>query len=423
MATEMLNPTCTDNPNQIGKPPRARSWRSNAVVFAIGVALLALAVTAYHCFSQRETDPRQGFEGARIALAAGRVDEAEGILNRLARRNTPTIAERLLRAEVARQRGRFDQALAALDDFSGSDSESALIWRTRGMLEIERDRARPAEAALLQALALNPTLAEARRDLIKLYTMQSRQAELREQFRALASASTLSFDDLYLWSLGRRLDVGPAELAVKLERMWRNEPDNRFVSLALAENLRRLGRLDEAEKALARLPTHDPDGQAARARIALDRGDVAAASFILESGPPNHTALARLRGRLALARGDAEAVGHYRAALAGDPDDRDTLFGLGQALRLAGQADAAAPYLQSARQRDQLEWQIENARSLAQRDQPQVLRKIGDACRSVNRLHEARAWYRLGLARDPADADLQKRLFQLDPASDSQPRS
>jgi len=255
--------------------------------------------------------------------------------------------------------------------------------------------------------------------LINLYTLQSRQSELRAQFRALAATTDLKFNDLYLWSLGRRLDVGPADLAAKLERMSRNDPDDRLIRLALAENLRRLGRLDEAEAAVAPLPIDDPEARAARARLALDRGAVDAARSLLDEGPPDHPALARLRGRLSLAQGDGTAVSHYRTALSADPHDRDTLFGLGQALRLAGKPDAAQPYLRAARDRDQLESLIENARSLSRREDPRGLRAIGDACRSLGRLHQARAWYRLALSRDPADSDLQKRLFELDASIDS----
>ncbi len=387
-----------------------------AIVVLGGLTLAAAALRLLGNVGR--DDPARLWEQARAAWSAGRLEKADALLARLARRRTPTLAERLLRAEVARKLGRIDQALAALDGFSGSDSEAALIWRTRGMLEIERDRARPAEAALLQAFALNPMLADARRDLINLYTLESRWSEIGVQFRALASMNSLSFDELYLWTLGRRLDVGPADLAAKLEPMLRNDPEDRSIRLALAENLRRLGRLDEAEKTVAPLPIDDPEVRAARARLALDRGAVDAARNLLDAGPPDQPALARLRGRLSLAEGDGNAVRHYRAALTGDPDDRDTLFGLGQALRLAGKPDAAQPYLRAARDRDQLESLIENARSLSRRDDARVLQAIGDACRSLARLHQARAWYRLALSRDPADPDLQKRLFDLDTSID-----
>jgi tetratricopeptide (TPR) repeat protein len=388
-----------------------RAW---CIVILGGIALAALSLR--HVGSVAHDDPAQLWEQAKAAWSSGRLPEADAILARLARQRSLSTAERLLRAEIARQRGHFDQAVAALDGFSGSDSEAAVIWRTRGMLEIERDRARSAEAALIQALALDPTLTLARRDLISLYTLQSRQSELREQFRALASQTDLSFDDLYLWCLGRRLDIGPADLAAKLERMLHNGPDDRLTRLALAENLRRLGRLDDAEATLAPLSIDDPEVRAARARLALDSGAVPAAKGLLSGGPADHTALARLRGRVALAEGDMAGVGQFRIALAGDPDDRDTLFGLGQALRLAGNPDAAKPYLRAARDRDQLDLLIENARSQSRREDPTVLQAIGDACRSLGRLHQARGWYRLALSHNPADSDLQKRLFELEVA-------
>jgi tetratricopeptide (TPR) repeat protein len=383
-------------------------------VLVVVVGLLMVGWAASQVWNIGRDDPGRLWEQAQAAWSSGRLDQAEAVLARLATKRPATVVERLLRAQVARERGRFDQALAVLDGVPDSDPGAALIWRTRGMLEFERDRTRPAESALLRALALNADLTEARRDLVNVYTVESRGRELSAQFRALAAKSALSFDDLYLWCLGRRPDIGPAEIAAKLERMLRNDPDDRVIRLALAENLRRLGRIAEAETALSELSLADPEVRAARVRLALDRGAVDVATRLLSGGPADHLALARLRGRLALAQGDGAAAGHYRQALAADPNDRDTLFGLGQALRLAGKADAARPYLQAARDRDEFEWLIQNARSLSQRDDPKVLRALGDACRSVRRIPEAQAWYRLALARDPADAELQKRLVDVD---------
>jgi tetratricopeptide (TPR) repeat protein len=338
------------------------------------------------------------------------------MLDRLARRRPSLVAERLLRAEVARKQGRIDRALAALEGYPASGRDAALIERTRGLLEFERDRARPAGAALLRAIELDPGLAEVRRDLINLYALQSRRRELSAQFRELSATRALTFDELYLWCLGRRPEFGPAELAAKLERMLANDPDDRPSRLALAENLRRLGRLGEAEHVLSPLADADAEARATRVRLALDRGQLDIAAALLADGPSDHPELARLRGRLALGRGDASAIAHYGKSLKADPDDRDALFGLGQALRLAGRREEARPYVDAARDRDRLEWLIENARSLSRREDARALRAIGDACRSVPHLPEARAWYRLALARDPLDADLQRRLFELDGA-------
>ena len=119
---------------------------------------------------------------------------------------------------------------------------------------------------------MNADLPEARRGLIDLYAIQGRKSDLAAQFKALARSTALNFDDLYLWCLGRRHDVGPALIAAKLEAMLRNEPSDQVTRLALAENHRRLGRLGEALKDLAPLPAADPVARAARARLAIDRG-------------------------------------------------------------------------------------------------------------------------------------------------------
>jgi tetratricopeptide (TPR) repeat protein len=412
----MRDDSPADLPTKAVKSPASphRRWLGMAILGLGGLSIAAWAVG--RIWIESGEDPQRIWDEARAALSTGRFDQAEASLGRLARRRPPTLADRLLLAQVARERGQLDRAIAALDGFPEAAPGAALIERTRGMLEFERDRGRAAESALLRALALDPKLAEARRDLVNIYTVELRGRELSAQFHALSGLGTLNFGELYLWCLGRRLDVGPAELAEKLRRMLHNDPDDRFARLALAEDLRRLGRLAEAESALAPLSDADPDARAARGRLALDRGEAERAELLLAEGPPDHPALARHRGRLALARGDAAAVGHYRRVLASEPDDRDALFGLGQALRLAGQAEAAQPYLQAARDRDRLEWLVENARALSLRDDPKALAAIGDACRKVGHLPEAHAWYRLALSRDPLDGDLQKRLFELDQA-------
>ncbi len=390
----------------------------------IWIPLVVLVLAGFAFAAWRKRRPEQQMSQERVewevqyahtSWSSGAHDLAEGVLAELARtKHRVTLPERLLRAQIARERGRMDDAIAALDGVPDSDPDAAIVWQARGLLEFARDRAGPAEAALVHALATNPNLAEARRGLVDLYAIEGRKSDLSSQFRALARITALSFDDLYLWCLGRRQDVGPSEIAAKLEPMVRNDPGNRTLRLALAENERRLGRLDAAEKALAPLNDQDPRTRAARARLAIDRGAVEIADRLLAEGPFDHPALEQLRGRLALGRGDVAAVRHFRAALAQDPDDRDTLFGLGQSLRAAGLAPEAGPYLEAARARDHLDWLIQNARSSREHDDPKVSIAIGDACLALSRLPEAQSWYRLALARDPLAPGVQKRLFDLD---------
>jgi len=405
------------------KRPRARVWLAAALVVLAGLGVLRLA---RHPLKTPQRDPEELLRSAKAHWSNGQLDEADAELNELSRSTRPaSVAQRLLRAQVAKERGKLDEALAALQGVPDSDPEAALIWRSRGSLEFERNRAQAAETALLHALALSPDMPEARRGLVDLYSIQGRKADLSAQFKALARSGTLSFDDLYLWCLGRRHDVGPADLAAKLDAMLQNDPGDRTTRLALAENHRRLGKLAEAQADLDSFSATDPVARAARARLAIDRGAVDLAERLLSEGPTDDPGLARLRGRLALGRGDASAAAHFRTALAADPDDHDTLFGLGQSLRLKGEATGAKPYLEAARAREHLEWLIQNARSSLERDDPKSLSAVGDACRSLGRLPEAQGWYRLALARDPLSGDLQKKLFEIDAAitgRDQKPR-
>jgi tetratricopeptide (TPR) repeat protein len=394
------------------KGSQSRIWFAAVLVVLAGLAVFGIV---RHFPKPPPRDPAELLSSARAHWSSGQLDKAAAELNELSRSARPaSVAERLLRAQVAKERGKLDEAVAALEGVPDSDPDAGLIWRSRGLLEFERNRAQAAETALLHALTLNPDLPEARRGLIDLYAIQGRKADLVTQFKALARSGKLSFDDLYLWCLGRRNDVGPADLAAKLEAMLQNDPDDRTTRLALAENHRRLGKLAEAQADLASFSVTDPVARAALARLAIDRGSVEEAERLLAEGPADDPGLARLRGRLALGRGDASAAVHYKLALAALPDDHDTLFGLGQSLNLKGEAAAAKPYLEAARAREHLEWLIQNARSSLQRDDPKILSAIGDACWSLGRFPEAQGWFRLALARDPLASDVQKRLFELD---------
>src|SRR5262249_35456350 len=142
----------------------------------------------------------------------------------------------------------------------------------------------------------------------------------------------------------------PDKVVPQLRALVEAEPGDHGVRLTLSEGLRRLGRPAEAAEALAALEESDPDAQAIRARLAIDRGDRTAAESIVSRGPADHAELAGLRGQIALARRDGpNAVVEFRRALAVYPDHRACLGGLAQALRLSGQIEAAEPVLESVK--------------------------------------------------------------------------
>jgi tetratricopeptide (TPR) repeat protein len=388
------------------------------------VVLVAIALLATACRGCGRDDPRDLSYRAQSEFEAGRHAEAEAALVKLEGIRTLTVAERLLRSRLASDRGRFDLAMAVLENprppTKGPDA--ALIASRRGELELEQRRFRPAEAELLRALVLNPRDIDARRHLIWLYMQQGRSTEIAAQSHAMARSSSLEFLDLVVWTLARHEPVDQAEVATVLARAVEQDPGDRASRLALAESYRRLGRLEEADRTLGALPENDPAARVGRARVALDRGESDRTEALIagELEGDNRAVVCQLRGRLALGRGDAAAaVQHFRAALEAAPDDRDARFGLSQALKLRGQAAEARPHAEAARAQDRLEWLVRNARSPNRRDDPAIFQAIANECLALGRRDEARGWFQHALRLAPEDAGLRKAMSQLDAAPDS----
>jgi tetratricopeptide (TPR) repeat protein len=392
------------------------------------IVLVAIAFFAALCSGCSRDDPRDLAYRAQAEFDAGRPEEAEATLVKLEGIRKLTVAERLLRSRLASDRGRLDEALALLENppppTKGLDA--ALIASRRGELELERRRFRAAEAELKRALLLNPRELDARRHLIWLYMQQGRSTEIAAQSRAMARSSSLEFLDLVVWTLARHEPLDQAEVAPVLARAVENDPGDRASRLALAESYRRLGRLEEADRALDALPEGDPAARVARARVALDRGESSRADALIASElegddraleGDDRGLVCQLRGRLALGRGDAAAaVQHFRAALDAAPDNRDARFGLGQALKLTGQDAAARPHAELARAQDRLEWLVRNARSPDRRNDPATFQAIANDCLALGRRDLARGWIQQALRLAPDDAGLRKALAQLDSA-------
>lgn len=395
-------------PKESDRPPRR--WAVAAVLAAIA----ALGVWGVRAWSGAGADPDRVWAQAQADFRAGLYDRAEASLARLAKLRAPTPLDRVLKAQLAMVGDRDDEALADLDLVPDADPIAAQARLVAGQSELRRFHARAAERRLLAAAAINPSLVQAHRELVYLYGVQLRRPELAAQFLALSRLTTLTYDNVFHWCLTRTTVWEPRETAATMRRFVDADPDDRWSRLSLAESLRQIGARGEAGKVLAALPGSDPDARVVRVRLALDRGDDRAAESLLLDGPADHPGLARLRGRVALARRDGPAaVRHFRAAYAAEPDHRDTIFGLGQALAMVGKHDEAAPFQSAARDYDALGSLIERASTAQGRKDPNLLRALGAACEQLHRLPEARAWYNLAIAADPLDHEAQKALFRL----------
>ena len=295
-----------------------------------------------------------------------------------------------------------------------------------GQVELRRFHYVEAERNFLDAIRLDPETIQARRELVYIYGMQLRRPELNATFRDLAKVSTLTSSEVFLWSLTRGVTWEATEIIATLRKCIEADPSDRWARLGMAEGYRELHQLDEAEAILGPLPESDAKARAAKVRLALDRGDDQAAETLLAGGSADDLDLALLRGRFAQARGDGpEAVRQFGIAYAKSPNLREAVLGLGQALKTTGDDAAAAPLLELARKHERLAALVSKAGVEKERDDPALIRDLGEACAALGRFAEARAWYNLAITKDPFDVKAQDglaRVKDLEARANPEPR-
>jgi len=324
----------------------------------------------------------------------------------------------MVRARIEQLDGRLDSAIDSLNRVDDRDPLGSQARLMAGVIEKDRHRARPAEAAFRMSIELDPGQTSARLELVRLYSRQQRLAELDEQFAALAERESLDFGYVRFWFMTRNAPWNVAEDLDPLRQMVEADSEDRWSRLALAQGLRRLGRSDEAEEILEGIPESDPVAYATRAHVAIDRGDLERAQRLLADDRAQGAPILQLRGQLALMHEDGPAaVRWFRQAYAAKPDDRMTLTGLATALRLVGKPADAEPFQAQARRFDEFSQFTSRISAANAATDGDLHRRLGAICEAVGRRSEARAWYRLAIARNPLDAEAQQAIFRLETAS------
>jgi len=360
------------------------------------------------------SSPAELIAETRLALKNRQWSRAQVLLTLLSRRRSPTADDVALRAELELGCGRADQAIRLLVGTPESDPAAARARLVAGQIEMSRDGARGAEALFLEALRLDPKLAPARRELIFLYGMQARRADLNAQFRALAELEALNFDDVFLWTNSLEDRWVNDLIRPHLERFVAADSQDRLSRLALAAVVLRAGSFDECEALLRPLTDSDDDARVLRARLALSRLQIDAARALVADGPVEHLGLALFRGQLGVRSNDsAAAVRQFRLALQLDPTNREALQGLSLVLKQLGDSESAAPIQKQAEQWRHLTSLLQKSKTFDIRQDRAFLIKIGEACEILGRRAEARAWYRLAMGQNPLDEELQRALYRL----------
>jgi tetratricopeptide (TPR) repeat protein len=389
----------------------------HAVLF-LGLVTVGLIGALWSLVDRRGWTPQTVRTRMYADLRAGRLADCWAALTWLEHQDRLIAEDWMVRARIEQLQGRPNDALNSLKRVDDRDPLAAQAWLMSGLIELERRRARAAEVALKKAIELDPGQAAARLELIQLYSRQQRFAQLDAQFSALADRDRLDFDYLRFWFMTRGAPWDAKDDVDALRRYVDADAEDQWSRVALAEGLRRLGRVEEAEQVLQPMPDVDPEALALRAQLALDRGDIERVERLLAGGSAAHPRLAQLRGQLALKRGDGvSALGHFQAAYTAKQDDCITLTGLATALRQTGQTKAAEPFLAQIRHYNAMPALIDRLIAAKAATDADLQRRLGSLCEAIGRRSEARAWYRLAAANNPLDAEAQQALFRLRPAA------
>jgi tetratricopeptide (TPR) repeat protein len=255
---------------------------------------------------------------------------------------------------------------------------------------------------------------EAHKELVYLFGMQLRRREVDAEFKALSRLTPLSHHDLFTWGLTHFTVWGP-DIAGDLESFIHADPEDRFSRLALAELLLDAPEMESrVERTLEPLPPSDPEATALRIELKLNHGRIDEAMAMLRNAPEGHPRLARIRGQVALIRGDsAAAIRHFQDALSEEPYDRVSLSELGKALLLKGEKAAALGYLSRVRRLDEVYNLINRVSKPNSENQAPDLTQLGLACEAAGLRDEARGWYMLAISRHPLNSEAQRALHRL----------
>jgi tetratricopeptide (TPR) repeat protein len=394
-------------------PFMSAGW-SIRIGMALAIAVPAIFGILAATRAWSPADPETLWNQALADMRAGHWQNARAGLARLERLRPATPREWTLRAQIAEGEGDSLAALEALRHVPEDDALGPETLYMTGLIERKHNRLRYAEAAYRRALARNPRLVKAHKELVYILGMQFRRREVDAEFKALSRLTPLTHHDLFVWCLTHFIVWGP-DSAQNLETFIQADPDDRYSRLALATLLiAQPGQEAKVERVLDPLPHDDPEALALRVELKLNHGRTDEALMMLTASNANTPHLARLRGRVALMRNDfAAASRHFQDALSDEPYDRVAISELGKALLFKGDRPAAEAHLARAKQLDEVYRLVNRISKSDQANQALDLTRLGKACELAGLIDEAKGWYMLAIGLDPLDSEAQRALHRL----------
>ena len=250
--------------------------------------------------------------------------------------------------------GRHGEAAAAMADAVAADPGLADAWYELGELQHRLGDPASAEASWRRVLALVPGHQLALLSLGVLLKDNDRPAESEALLaQGFGDAQDPRLKAAFAYNLAfAQYGQGKKDAALEnFARVARLDPGRSSVELTRAELLAELSRFDEALAVMKDMIAREPLNPAAHQAYndllhALGRDEEFLASY---DKAPDHTPLALSKaGLLSLSRRTKEAHEAYAAVLAREPDNRDALSGAAEALAQLGHHDEAVKTLEKA---------------------------------------------------------------------------
>jgi tetratricopeptide (TPR) repeat protein len=265
---------------------------------------------------------------------------------------------RAIEVEVVHELGqlsRFEEAEARLSGVLAREPANLPALVEAGRLAGRRSRFGDAVAAFQAAAIVSPAHAGIQIEIARNLRFDNRLAEAEAVLDRLIAGEPSSASALIELGLCRRLRNDHAGALAAFGQAGAVDPSRPGPRLEAASELHALGRTGEAENVLRALIADMPKAAAAVVKLAyfvlkagrLDEADdLFDEASRLEPRNPHH---ALTRGRIALRRGDrAAALGYFESAVRLAPANLDARLALAAELREQGRVEEAAARLREA---------------------------------------------------------------------------
>jgi tetratricopeptide (TPR) repeat protein len=262
----------------------AHALRGLGVVFERGGRLEAAIDVTAEAAALEPGDAQVRLRWGTLLAAAARWDEAISRFDEALVLKPDLIAARRGLATAAERSGDANRAIRELEGALTSAPSDAGLWAMLGDFRAKSGATEAAEAALRQAVALDPRLPLPQRRLIDLLATAGRPADAAE---AAGLAAGHLPDDVVIWIRWGTLALGANDLPTAehaLRRACALAPQLAAPVQRLSVCLERAGRFDEARAAARRgadLAPADAMGWARLGELELRCGDVGAAEAAL----------------------------------------------------------------------------------------------------------------------------------------------